>query len=772
MAQGTEAQLLLPGINASSASLDGSAGHVNMGDLSAHERQTIEFYMYVFLGVVVALAGGSVLLYCVHQRRLERFEQEDNLNNNMQRHLLEDSVVQDGQAEWQCSVCYHENHPAKRECLMCGTPEVISQGVAPTSTKQTTKPYQLLTSESPESHAALAARNRSFHVRRLNEMNLTQRQRGARRRHLWQRERTPDGQFRWVRVGHCQPSRLSQLASNLRASLPAAAVSLLPSTPEGARLSAPAAYAFSPEDDSHGSTSPLSTAVTSHSDRDDIGVETELTMVDSADADGTYSAAIRKNVRGYRSPTNCDGLSASAVSSDDALIAQPSVGYVRHVNEQGQAEWVPADSLVHEHDAVTSIDIDEFPRATSYIDFESIAALPFKLKVRWFLKELGKVAVPWDEGHLLLKIRREAVLGESMHLLMLVPAADLRQRLRIEFIDEPGLDAGGLLREWVLLLCEQLFDESYGLFRRTHADQSGYWLNPNSREIHRDHLHCFQFVGRLLAKCLLEGQLLTVHLALPLLKHLLGVPISFSDLEFLDAELHRHALWLRDNDGAEALALDFTIQRQTSDGTVVTDELKPGGRYIPVTDANKEEYLMLLFKHKMFAGVGEQLAALLQGLYDVLPRTLLAVFDYQELELLLCGVPSIDVADWESHTDIRYTRAEQGVNQATSSEHQVVQWFWEAVRVFSQEERARLLQFVTGTSRVPAEGFRALLSHDGRIRRFSLQLVPIGAPPTGLYPKAHTCFNRLDLPVYRSYEELVTYLTLVINMEITGFTMQ
>lgn len=191
-----------------------------------------------------------------------------------------------------------------------------------------------------------------------------------------------------------------------------------------------------------------------------------------------------------------------------------------------------------------------------------------------------------------------------------------------------------------------------------------------------------------------------------------------------------------------------------------------------MTDANKEEYLTLLLKHKMFAGIGEQLDALLQGLYDVLPRTLLAVFDYQELELLLCGVPSIDVTDWESHTDIRYTRAEQGFNKATNNEQQVVQWFWEAVRAFSQEERARLLQFVTGTSRVPAEGFRALLSHDGRIRRFGLQLVPIGAPPTGLYPKAHTCFNRLDLPVYRSYEELVTYLTLVINMEITGFTMQ
>ncbi|KAG1693590.1 hypothetical protein DVH05_023354 [Phytophthora capsici] len=602
-------------------------------------------------------------------------------------------------------------------------------------------------------------------------MNLNQRQRGARRRNLWQREKIADGQFCWVRVHHCQPSRISQLASNIRASLPAAAASLIPGSAgmENERLSAPAAYVF--DEESHGSTSSVSATRASHSNREDLGVETELTMVESADADGTFAPTIRKNTRSYRSPID-DGLTASAASTDDGLIAQPSVGYVRHVNEQGQAEWVPADMLVHEDAAVSAIDIAEFPRATSYIDFESIAALPFKSKVRWFLKELGRVAVPWDEGHLLLKIRREAVLSESMHLLMLVPAADLRQRLRIEFIDEPGLDAGGLLREWVLLLCEQLFDENYGLFQRTLADQSGYWINPNSREIHRDHLHCFQFVGRLLAKCLLEGQLLTVHLALPLLKHLLGVPISFSDLEFLDAELHRHTLWLRDNEGVEALALDFTAYHVGTDGSVVTVELKPGGNDIPVTDANKEEYLSLLLKHKMFGGVQEQLEALLQGLYDVLPRSLLAVFDYQELELLVCGMPSIDVVDWESHTDVRYMRADHGFNKPAASEVQVVKWFWNAVRAFSQEERARLLQFVTGTSRVPAEGFRALLSNDGRVRRFGLQLVTIGTPPAGLYPKSHTCFNRLDLPVYRSYQELVTYLTLVINMEITGFTMQ
>ena len=64
------------------------------------------------------------------------------------------------------------------------------------------------------------------------------------------------------------------------------------------------------------------------------------------------------------------------------------------------------------------------------------------------------------------------------------------------------------------------------------------------------------------------------------------------------------------------------------------------------------------------------------------------------------------------------------------------------------------------------------MSNDGRVRRFGIQLVLRGTPPAGLYPKAHTCFNRMDIPMYTSKAELETYLSLVINMEITGFSMQ
>lgn len=148
--------------------------------------------------------------------------------------------------------------------------------------------------------------------------------------------------------------------------------------------------------------------------------------------------------------------------------------------------------------------------------------------------------------------------------------------------------------------------------------------------------------------------------------------------------------------------------------------------------------------------------------HQVFPKEALSVFDYQELGLLLSGVPEFDLDDWKRHT--RYV----GLFKILGETHQSVQWFWRVVEELSHEERARLLQFSTGSTRLPAQGFKALESNDGNFRNFTLFGVE---KRECLYPRAHTCFNRIDLPIYDSYEELHGYLSLVINMEITGFQM-
>ncbi|RQM25499.1 hypothetical protein B5M09_000540 [Aphanomyces astaci] len=158
-----------------------------------------------------------------------------------------------------------------------------------------------------------------------------------------------------------------------------------------------------------------------------------------------------------------------------------------------------------------------------------------------------------------------------------------------------------------------------------------------SMEVHRLWVpwelgHYYSLVGRVVGKALFEEQLLPVHLTLPLLKHILGVPISFSDLQFLDDELYQSLVWLKRCTSAadvEALALDFTV--------VECIPLAPGGDCISVTLVNKAAYLDLVFQYHILDSVSYQLLLLLGALYSVVPEELLKVFDYKELELLLCG---------------------------------------------------------------------------------------------------------------------------------------
>uniref|UniRef100_H3HC66 HECT-type E3 ubiquitin transferase n=1 Tax=Phytophthora ramorum TaxID=164328 RepID=H3HC66_PHYRM len=196
---------------------------------------------------------------------------------------------------------------------------------------------------------------------------------------------------------------------------------------------------------------------------------------------------------------------------------------------------------------------------------------------------------------------------------------------------------------------------------------------------------------------------------------------------------------------------------QTPSGETV--ELKPGGESIDVTDENKMEYLSLVLRYRMLDSVAEQLTALLKGLYEVIPKSLLTIFDYQELDFYLSGLPTLNVTDWQNNSRVRHA-AQDDDSEGIERELEVLQWFWDVVGSFTDDQRARLLQFATGCSRVPVEGFRALTSASGIVHSFTLQLVPTGTPPLGMCPRAHTCFNRIDLPVYETKEDLTSYLSL------------
>merc|ERR1719238_566162 len=110
-----------------------------------------------------------------------------------------------------------------------------------------------------------------------------------------------------------------------------------------------------------------------------------------------------------------------------------------------------------------------------------------------------------------------------------------------------------------------------------------------------------------------------------------------------------------------------------------------------------------------------------------------------------------------------------GYYETKGRRSQEVEWFWEVVQYdFDQEMKARLLQFVTGTSGVPSRGFSVLQGNDGNIKKFAIY----GMENVGFaYPRAHTCFNRIDLPIFKSKKDLQEKLKTAISLSGVGFDM-
>ncbi|RLN20983.1 hypothetical protein BBJ28_00008049 [Nothophytophthora sp. Chile5] len=389
---------------------------------------------------------------------------------------------------------------------------------------------------------------------------------------------------------------------------------------------------------------------------------------------------------------------------------------------------------------------------------DRVSRLPFPKKYAWFLERMGALLRPWEEGRIKLRVAREHILVESMEQLLGIQPEHIHFPLRIEFVGEPGIDAGGLQREWFSILFGRLLDDELGLFMTCHRHTQAVAINPHSEDCTADHLLYFRGIGRLVGRALLEGQTMQARLCLPILKHLLGTPITFSDLQYVDPEVYTSMKWIREHDGVDALELTFAVTELRADDEVVTVDLVPNGRDKAVTDANKLEFLHLKLRYLMLDRYAAQLQALTLGLFEVVPQEALLVFDYQELELVLCGLPEIDLADWKRHTVVAPSFGEDAL---------VVRWFWEVLHDFTEDERARFLQFSTGSSRVPVQGFKALTSYDGRICPFALRPLP---GQTRGFPKVHTCFNRVELPIYESRRELEDALYAVLDMEWTEFS--
>lgn len=378
--------------------------------------------------------------------------------------------------------------------------------------------------------------------------------------------------------------------------------------------------------------------------------------------------------------------------------------------------------------------------------------LEFDNKKNYFDRKLHQTKN--DNHKLSINIRRDQVFLDSYRALFFKSKEEFKNsKLDINFKGEAGVDAGGITREWFQVLSRQMFNPDYALFTPVASDETTFHPNRTSY-VNPEHLSFFKFIGRIIGKAIYDYCFLDCHFSRAVYKRILGRAVSLKDMETLDLEYFRSLMWMLENDITDVITEDFSVETDEFGEHKIID-LIPNGRNIPATEQNKIEYVTKVVEYRLQTSVAEQMDNFLIGFHEIIPKDLVAIFDEQELELLISGLPDISVIDWQNNSTYN--------NYSPSSIQ--IQWFWRAVKLFDNEERAKLLQFATGTSKVPLNGFKELSGANGTCK-FSIHR-DYGS--TERLPSSHTCFNQIDLPAYETYETLRGSLLLAITEGHVGF---
>uniref|UniRef100_A0A9J7X0L9 HECT-type E3 ubiquitin transferase n=1 Tax=Cyprinus carpio carpio TaxID=630221 RepID=A0A9J7X0L9_CYPCA len=384
----------------------------------------------------------------------------------------------------------------------------------------------------------------------------------------------------------------------------------------------------------------------------------------------------------------------------------------------------------------------------------------FQDKVTFFQRELRHIHSKRPRTKTCLKVNRLSLLESSLKATRNFSVSDWSKNFEVVFQDEEALDWGGPRREWFELICKALFETNNQLFTRFSDNNQGL-VHPNADRPPHQRVKMYEFAGRVVGKCLYESalggaykQLVRARFTRSFLAQIIGLRMNYKYFETDDEEFYKTKVCFILNNNVSEMDLVFAEEKYSKSGHLEkVVELISGGAQIAVTNENKIHYLNLLAQYRLASQVRDEVEHFLKGLNELVPENLLAIFDENELELLMCGTGDINVQDFKAHAVI--------VGGSWHFREKVMKWFWAVVSSFTQEELARLLQFTTGSSQLPPGGFNTLCP--------SFQI--IAAPTHSTLPTAHTCFNQLCLPTYDSYEELHKLLKLAISEGSEGFGM-
>jgi ubiquitin-protein ligase E3 C len=362
----------------------------------------------------------------------------------------------------------------------------------------------------------------------------------------------------------------------------------------------------------------------------------------------------------------------------------------------------------------------------------------------------------------------------------------LKEPIQITFVDqfgqqEAGIDGGGVTKEFLISLINDAFsperDDNKTYF--VSNDQNMLYPNPSIfddmaanlrshgrvegsvewKEVMGDILKRYEFLGRIVGKCMYEGVLIDISFASFFLNKWASsgqttstdYRANLNDLRDLDPALYQGLMGLKNYPGDVAdFALDFTITDSVWDPSghrsTITRPLRKDGASIPVTNKDRPLYISYVANHRLVAQQYRQTKAFLRGLGSIINPAWLSMFNQSELQRLIGGDSSeIDVEDLRRNTSYSGLYVVGDDNQ----EHPTIGFFWDVMQSMKDSERRDVLKYVTSTPRAPLLGFSQLKP------RFSIR---DGGNDEERLPSTSTCVNLLKLPVYKSAETLKTKL--------------
>jgi hypothetical protein len=403
-----------------------------------------------------------------------------------------------------------------------------------------------------------------------------------------------------------------------------------------------------------------------------------------------------------------------------------------------------------------------YQNSKKYIALEVDKTQTLEQKIEKLKAEIKKVKISWEEGSDTLNLNRNNMLSESMEQINKV---NLHKEVKINFIGEVSYDAGGIMREWFTTIFQTLEGEKLKLFVVSDANEFSYIINPFLSH-KKDNFDYFTFIGKLIVKALFDNITVNICFNKLIYKMILQEKITYDDLVFIDSPLYSSLKNLKEthlfdnpqeNESTiKDLELYYGLEMKDNYNHMHSLELQPNGRKTPLLDLDdfiKKRIDFMIGMYEPFIKI------IRETIFSFIPKETIITFTSDEFELILNGRPFIDVEEWKIFTEYK---------EPYNANHYIILWFWEILSGLSQKELSNLLLFSTGSGRVPLGGFEVLESNRGNIARFTIESIPYTKGCKN-FIKAHTCFNRLDIPLFANKEELVEALKFITNTEILGF---